>query len=244
MKTMTLIIALFTALLCNAAAEPNIISNTSFSDKYLAFGAGIELTKTPVIQSDITVSFDNGLYALLWASSSFDKNYGKTRSGAIDFGDEIDLGIGWTGKIKGLSVDIGTTYFDEPFPGSFGVNDVLYTHMRVGKTFTCGYTLTGVWENYLTMPHSTPTGGNLVGLEASKTFKLTNKFSTPIMLGAVYDDGGFGAGSGILIRGSATLSYQLNSETVLNGGCRFYIPTMSDYRKTDVVWWGGVTLSF
>lgn len=228
------------------ASEPKVAvtSHLSASNKYLAFGAGIKLSPDPVIQADISFNFDNGIYILLWGSTSLDGNYGKTKSGALDFGDEIDLGVGWSGQVEGLSVDIGTTYFDEPMPGSFGANDVLYTHLRVGKTFKCGYTLTGVWENYWAMPNSSLGGGNLVGLEVSKTYKLSEKLSAPIMIGAVYDDGGFGAGTGILIRGAASLSYQINDSLSLDGGCRWYIPTMDDYRDDDAVFWTGITYKF
>lgn len=228
------------------AAKPKVTGtgHLSVSNKYLAFGSGIELTSKPVIQADIRVNLDN-VYVLLWGSTSLDGKYGKTQSGGLDFGDEIDLGIGWAGEINGLNVDIGTTYFDEPLPGSFGTNDVLYTHLRVGKTFKCGYTLTGVWENYWAIPNSPIGGGNLVGLEVSKTYKLTSKLSLPMMIGAIYDDGGFGAGTGILIRGAATLSYKVNDKFSVDGGCRWYIPTMDDdYHDTDAVWWAGVTVKF
>lgn len=217
----------------------------SLSSKYLSFGSGIELTDKPVLQGDITLNFDRtGIYALIWASTSFDSSYGKNSSGSIDFGDEIDLGVGWSGQVLGLATDFGLTYFDEPLIGHEGADDILYTHLKIGKVLADGYTLSASFENYWALPGSALGGGNLYGLELSNSWHLASKLTLSASTTLVYDDGGFGTGSGLLIRGATTLSYQLSDSLSIDGGCRFYLPTMSDYRSPDATFWFGATKKF
>ncbi len=217
----------------------------SLSSKYLSFGSGIELTDKPVLQGDITLNFNKtGLYALVWASTSFDSSYRKSSSGNIDFGNEINLGVGWSGQVLGLATNAGITYFDEPLLGREGAGDILYTHLKLGKVLGAGYTLSASFENYWALPGSSVGGGNLYGLELSNSWHLASKLTLLATTALVYDDGGFGAGSGLLIRGATTLSYQLTDNLSIDGGTRFYLPTMSDYRSPDATFFIGASKKF
>ncbi len=226
-----------------AGRPVQVTANLSFASQYLAFGSGIQLSSHPVVQGGLFFSHRSGAYVSLWGSSGFDGSYGR-RDGQLDFGDELDLGIGWAGRIGGLSVDLSTTYFNEPLPGNLGANDIVYTHLRVGKSWENGLTLTAVWQNYAPLDGSFYGGGNLIGLELSRAFRLTESLSLPLMFGAVHDDGGIDAGDGLLLRGSAVLSWKLSASWSAETGYRYYIPTMSDFRSTDGVWWTGVSWSF
>jgi hypothetical protein len=64
------------------------------------------------------------------------------------------------------------------------------------------------------------------------------------MAGIVHDDGGIDAGKGILLRGSAVLSWKVSKALTVESGYRYYIPTMSDFRSTDGVWWTGMSWNF
>jgi hypothetical protein len=226
-------------------AGPPISVTASFSvaSQYLAFGSGIQLSSHPVMQGGLFFSHRSGAYVSLWGSAGFDGDYGR-RDGQLDFGDELDLGIGWAGTLRGLSVNLSTTYFNEPLPDILGAFDIVYTHLRIGKTLGSKVTLTGVWQNYSPLHGSPYGGGNLIGLELSRPFQLTRSLTLPVMAGIVHDDGGIDAGKGILLRGSAVLSWKISKALTAESGYRYYIPTMSDFRSTDGVWWTGMSWSF
>jgi hypothetical protein len=226
-------------------AGPPVSVTASFSvaSQYLAFGSGIQLSSHPVMQGGLFFSHLSGAYVSLWGSAGFDGDYGR-RDGQLDFGDELDLGIGWAGSIRGLSVNLSTTYFNEPLPDVLGAFDIIYTHLRIGKTWGNKLTLTGVWQNYSPLHGSPYGGGNLIGLELSRPFQLTRSLTLPVMAGIVHDDGGIDDGKGILLRGSAVLSWKVSKALTVESGYRYYIPTMSDFRSTDGVWWTGMSWNF
>lgn len=176
-------------------ADPPVSVTASFSvaSQYLAFGSGIQLSSHPVMQGGLFRSHRRGACVSLWGSEGFDGTYGR-RDGQFDFGDELDLGFGWAGSLRGLSVNLSTTYFSEPLPEVLGASDIVSTHLRLGKTWGRKVTLTGIWQNYAPLHGSPCGGGNLIGLELSRPFQLTRSLALPAMAGRGLDDGGWWTG--------------------------------------------------
>lgn len=219
--------------------SPTVTVSASYNSNYLAFGAGIELWDQPCVQGSITVNFDNGLYIFLWGSSDMEDNPGSSLA------DEIDLGIGWAGTIgKGWNLDVGLTYFDEPHNGHiarFGAEDILYTKVKLGHDIGKGWAASAIWESYTTLPNTGYKGGSLLGIELSKTFKLSGRVSVPFSVGGIYDDGGFDFAQGWLIRGNLGMDVTLTPSLTMNLGGRYYLPFMDDTRENDVMAYAGLT---
>ncbi|MDP3794749.1 MAG: hypothetical protein Q8R13_02355 [bacterium] len=69
--------------------------------------AGLELSDKPALQTDVFVTFPGGFYFDFWHSAGLGN-----LSLSSDFADEIDYTLGWIGKIRNFTVDMGVAYFD------------------------------------------------------------------------------------------------------------------------------------
>ncbi len=219
--------------------KPSITTHVEWAQQYLAFGAGINLTDDPVLQGSITLNWDNGTYLFLWGSTDMSGRPGSS------LGDEYDLGLGWAGNLKGWSIDIGVTYFDEPHMGKvghLGEEDILYVHLKAGRDIGRGWTASAAFESYITMPNTEYNGGNLYSVELAKTFKASERLSFPFSISAVYDDGGFGFDSGWFLRGNLGADITLSKTLTANIGGRYYVPfDVDDGRETDAMLYLGFT---
>lgn len=232
----------------NSNWTPSVTLRSVVASKYLAFGSGGTLYDKPAIQSDIFVSFRNGFYVDLWNSTPF-------KGHDNNFGWEQDLGIGWAGPLstfdlKGfasdMTLDIGSTYFDEPGLLTIGAKDILYNHVKLSKAFKW-VTVFGNFENYIAMPGSPYHGGNLYSIGASKgTSFFKDRVSASTSLALTYDDGGFGMDKGFLLRGSAELDWKLTKHlTMILPQVNYYAPlTVRDSRSLDAVVFGGFSYRF
>ena len=219
---------------------PSVTVSSLVADKYIAFGTGSLLSKDPAVQSDVNISFKNGLYIDLWNSRSLKGSWNDD-----SFGNEVDYQVGWRGAVAtNLSLDIGVTYFDEPKAFTFGAGDILYTHAFLTKDFkylsaTMGY------ENYTAMPDSGFNGGNLLSLGVSKHGSFCkDKISLHASVTGVYDTGTIGTRSGLIFRGGAGADWNISKRLTLNVlGVNWYAPlTPHDKRVAQVVFSSGFTL--
>jgi len=228
--------------------KPTVSLRSVYASKYLVFGTGAVLYDKPVIQTDLFVSFRNGVYLDLWNSTPFE---GYNRN----FGTEQDFGIGWAGPlskfgVKGplssITLDIGTTYFDEPKVLTFGAKDILWSHAKLTKEFKWA-TIYGSFDNFLEMPGSPYKGGNVATFGASKGTSMFNGLLNPsTSLALVYDNGGFGNDRGFLLKGGAELDWRITKRvTLILPQVTYYAPVgVDDSRKLDCVWFAGFCYKF
>lgn len=237
------IVSLVTALLVlnRIEAEENqpkpvsITLSSVVANKYLFSGTGGVLSEDPVVQTDLFFSHKSGVYLDLWASRSLK---GKWDDGSL--GNEVDLGIGWNGTIKGLTAHIGVTYFDEPKAFTLGAGDIIYSHARLGKDFK-HLSLTLGYENLVTMPESGFQGGNLFSLTASKSIPFwKDLMNVSASLAGVYDTGTLGSNTGFFLRGSAGVNWNITKRLTANlVSVNYFIR-----RKSDAMVSTGLTWSF
>lgn len=225
--------------------KPTFTINSVVANKYLAFGSGAVLYDKPVVQSDLFVSMENGLYIDLWNSKSFEGSWGG------NLGDEVDYGLGWAGSIgKGFGMDIGTTYFDEPTIFTLGSGDILYSHVKVSRAFKPFAKFEPIvpfvsFENYSTMPDTGFQGGNLYSIGFSTCIPLSRIFKITSTTIASYDDGGFGLRSGIILRQNVELNAQVSKRIrLIIPRLAGYLPTMVDKREPQLVISGGASFTF
>lgn len=241
LSTLVVITSLFTSLLANAEknTDPGVTVGSYVADKYLAFGTGNALSKDPAIQSDLLISWKNGLFVDLWNSRSLK---GKWNDGSL--GNEADYQIGWKSSLAtNLNLNIGVTYFDESRAFTLGAGDILYTHAYLTKGFK-PLSLTAGYENYITMPKSGFQGGHLISLGVSKYQLLCkNKIGLRASAAGVYDTGTLGSGAGFILRGSAGADWNVSKRLTLNVlGVNCYVPlTPHDKRIANAMFYTGFT---
>ncbi len=219
---------------------PSVTFKSTYANKYLAFGSGSVLYDEPVMQSDLFIAFDSGLYLDLWNSKSFS---GKWNG---NLGNEVDYGIGWAGKVRDFNVDIGVTYFDEPKMFNLKSGDIIYTHASISRECR-KYLVSWTWENYITMPNTGFQGGNLFSARIYRGFQLIqDKATLNLSTALVYDDGGFGADDGFLQKGNVGIDWKITDHLMLNApSVNYYVPiSVHDARKTDTVIFAGLTYKF
>jgi hypothetical protein len=226
-------VAILIAFMGNSQAQ-NFTTNLDWKSSYVLMDNAGLFHDEPVIQGDITATFQNGIYASLWFSTSPESSWGN------DLGDEIDPSLGWSGDIGyGFKMNIALIYFYEPeanFP------DIWYPKMVISHEFF-GWDIGLKIGVYLPIDGSE--GGWLVGPMANKTFKVTDKWSVPVTLKLIYDDGGFGNDSGVIPSISTGLNYKVSdglSVSLSIAGC---VPLWTDdARKERFVLGLGTSLKF
>jgi hypothetical protein len=257
MKTLLVSLSVLFGLSLSALADdgtdqnhdPQVTFRSVVASKYLAFGSGGMLYDKPAIQSDLFLSFHDGLYLDLWHSAPF-------RGYNHNFGTEQDFGVGWSGPLSALglksqpsdtTLDIGVTYFDEPSLSVLGAQDIIYSHVKLSKAFKWT-TINGCYENYVAMPSSPYRGGSLFSAGASNSASFFKDLtSASVSLSLVYDTGGFGLDSGLLFRGSVELDWKLSKRlTMVMPQVNYYVPvTVHDSRPSfDKVVFGGLGYQF
>lgn len=217
---------------------PRITLSSLVANKYLQPGTGDVLHDRPVVQTDLLLTFKNGLYLDLWNSRSLQ---GKWDDGSL--GNEVDYGLGWDGTIKGLTVHVGFAYYDEPGVFTLGAGDILYTELRLGKELKW-FSVTAGYQNYTTMPNSGFQGGHLISLGASRAQPL---YGDKVILNAsfagVYDTGTLGTLAGFMFRGNVGVSWNINEHLTFNAvSVSYYAPLT--HRATDVIVTSGLTYRF
>jgi len=101
-----LAVAIVTAVAVSVNADPSLNLSTMVKSGYLG-GNGNMFSRDPVIQSDLFVTFENGVWLDIWNSE------GLTSDLDDGYDDEIDVGAGWAGAIGGgMSLNAGINYFN------------------------------------------------------------------------------------------------------------------------------------
>jgi hypothetical protein len=223
-KKLSAMIAILIALMGNSQSQ-NFTTNLDWKSSYVLMDNSGLFHDKPVIQGDITATFENGLYASIWFSTSPESSWGN------DLGDEIDPSFGWSGEIgNGFRIDAALIYFYEPeesFP------DIWYPKLVISHEFL-GWDVGLKIGVYLPIDGSE--GGWLIGPTASKTFEITDKWSIPVCLKLIYDDGGFGNDNGVIPSISTGLNYSINESLGLHLSVAGCTPLgTDDTRKSRVV---------
>ena len=241
MNTTPLLCAL-TALLCfcrQVRSEVTVVSAGScIVDKYIGL-TGSELSSDPASQSYLKATLDTGTYAKVWTSRSL-----KGRWNDGSYGNEIDYGLGWNGKLtKAASLDMSATYFDEPAAGSFGKGDILYLKAIGTRSFK-RFSLITTWEQFVPMRKSGFRGGSLIGFGASSNKKFSNDQWNVHAWGlGVYDTGVFGNDPALLCKGSVGVDRTLSHRTTLTLiAADWWVPVSTgthDTRRTRTMVYSG-----
>ena len=126
-------IALASAMAMGAMTMPTVASadvsyNAAVGSMYL--WRGLDASKGPTISGGINYSHDSGAYAGAWASSGLN---GTGASTSAADGYELDLFVGYSGKVSGFGYDI--SYWDIDYPQVTGANGKSINELSLGLTY-------------------------------------------------------------------------------------------------------------
>lgn len=214
--------------------------------KYLGTTGSIVHDK-PVLQTDIFVSLPKGFYFDIWHSMGLDDH--KLSS---NFGDEIDLTLGWTGGIgKKFYLNVGLAYYDcyQLLRGK--QFDAFAPFAEVGRPFEVGrflgtHTIIPFGRLELNFPTGDLDSGIYSYAGIKHAWKISEKLQMKQKADFLYDSGSFGVKSGLIGRYESGLSWQISkkiSVEPINIKARTPISSISD-RKTEIVFGTGITLCF
>jgi hypothetical protein len=199
---------------------------------------------SPVFQTDLLISFKNGLFTELWNSVPSHEDYDQ------NFGTEQDVGFGWKGPLSAIGLnrtvlDAGTAYCNKPKTMVFGWGDMVNIHVDLSQTIG-NLTLSSRYDNYVVMPNS---GGNFISasvkyskmLKSSKLFKHKTEDPEGIIvnlsLAPTYNTSdSFGYKDAVFLRGILELDGLLTEHLMVILQFKHYKPIMlhdDDIRNND-----------
>ena len=227
----------------SAWETPSVSFRSVIADKYI-LSNGEETYNKPVIQSDLYIGFENGFFIDLWNSAPFE-GYGQ------NLGTEQDYGIGWEGPLskfgfgKKTIVSVGVTYCNEPKMTEFGMEDMVYSYVKLSQT-TAGFNFYGMYESNIPMPKSSYHGGSLLSVGVSRKDSLLDKLDIDVSFAPVYDSGNFGLNSGLFLKGGVGFNWLLEKNlTMILPQVNYYVPlTMHDSRSSAKTVAGGLSYQF
>jgi hypothetical protein len=163
--------------------------------KYVA-KIGLVPNEHAVVQTDVTAAFKNGMYFNLWTAARPD--------GKADFGDEVDLTVGWSGK----GLDFGVTYVDlTPKLGLGGDGDILQSYavwshpFKVARQDLIGY----VEMDHLLATSNTKQNSSVMVMGGVRTTKKIGKAQVNLDLSAMAESGLFNTKPALLGRFNTSL---------------------------------------
>lgn len=228
-------IILITVFTTSLVAKPSVTLSTEISNKYLTFATGAPLSEEKVIQPNLNVAWDNGVYVNVWASRPLARNVPKS-----DFSFENDFGIGWAGEFDYWMLDISLTYYDEPALGKFGADDIWFSNLKLSHGFG-PMNLDLEYGGYTARKGSAYEGGHAVSAGISKEIDYQERMSLASSAKLAFDDGGFGLDKGLVAIGELAATWKVSKRiSVTAPKIALYVPvTVRDARRTEVVWTAG-----
>lgn len=214
--------------------------------EYLGATGGVIHDK-PVFQTDIFVSLPKGFYFDIWHSMGLENS-----NLSANFGDEIDLTLGWTGKLGEVYyLDTGVMYYD-CYPVLEGKNyDAFSPYVEVGRSMELRRFLgTHILVPFGRLEANLPTGDTNSGTYSyagvKHVWKISEKLQVKQKIDFLHDSGSFGAMSGLIGRYEGRLSWQafkVMSVEPIAIKARTPISPIPEH-KTEIVFGAGVTLYF
>lgn len=190
-------------LTVNASAQTNYTLTTKVFDKYLGANGSV-FYDAPVIQPDLFVAFQNGVYADLWASRGDAGQWGE------DFDSEINVSGGWANEF----FDGGILYIaTEP-----SASDVLEFYLGITTRELGGWAKVYLKaEHYLAMTGNNPARGTITrfGLQGSQE---RGRLGFDWKVGGFYDTGAFGFSEGTLAECGVATFYNFEKVAWLSLG--------------------------
>jgi len=229
-----------------AKKDISVTLSSKVYSEYLSSNSGGICHDGPVIQTDMFISLPRGFYFDVWHSAGLN---GTDLSS--DYGDEIDYTIGWSGKVKGIGLDLGVAYFDliDLFEAPHG--DLIMPYLEFNKGFDISKNHRLTPFVCFKFPYSAK--GDELGhgfrtyLGTKHAWQINPKLSFNQKINLLFDDGACGNDSGVLGQYQGGISWQASKQLTLDLiSVKAVTPltSLSDSRETKIVYGAGITYRF
>ncbi len=202
MKKRAFLVSVFVAFLLVAVSAANAANAGDYSltfstrvlSRYVSSSSGAVFSDRPVSQSEMFVTMPNkGLWFHVWLSKGLgdtDFNY--------NYSNEVDYGVGWTGKLKEAKVTIGIYYYDMIKTFQMPSGDIYSPFLEISKDFSLAsgkhtFAPYGRFEYFLPVDRDKWSGTRTfshVGLR--HIWKISSKWGVSQQARGIYDSGGLG----------------------------------------------------
>ena len=180
-----------------------------------------------VQQTDAWFQWNNGVYADIWTSASFNQNW--------NFGKELDLTLGKVGKLGTFSYSANINYYVIVITDVANVNAELSRDFLRGKVSIEPY-VRGEW--YFPVRRGGPRRG-IMGVGGLRTSVRMSSALSLVARGWLKKDSGcFDFDSALLGQGYVGIPFKLGEKLSITPGMNFSAPLSSvrDGRKREAVW--------
>ncbi len=220
-------------------------ASTLTNSKFLGLDGAV-FHPSPVQQSSISITFENGIYAGLWHSMPM-----TTTGMSPNFGNEIDVFVGWSGTYKGLNLSADAIYINVASLKKVPRGDLVQMIGTVGKTLKVSPRQT--FKHYFALRLAVPVRGNVpIGgwfTHSGLQYEISDiwRFGISSNIELLRDSGAFGFKQGYIGRSSLTVSTKLRKGVTLNApsfAASTPISRTQDGRKTEIVPGAGLAFSW
>jgi hypothetical protein len=216
--------------------------STSTESEYLGL-ADEMLSSHPVQQSSFTASLPCGVYAGLFNSASLSRT-----NDHPNYGNEVDVTLGWSTLIKGNALNMSGAYIDLSPLIRLPKGDTFQFSQRAARTLPLGKkrSITPYIRLREVMPMHGPTP--IGGWFGHGGFVFTRSFGPKVSnaadIATVWDSGALGNNPGLIGTVVDTLSWKRGEHVSLQFPLNVQTPInhTGDGRRTNVA--GGIALSF
>jgi len=218
--------------------------STEISSQYMGDNGAV-FHNQPVLQTELSIAFPKfeGGYFKLRQSMGLDGT-----GLSSDYGDELDYTLGWTGKKRGIDLDVGVAYLDlwDLLKGPKG--DMLLVYLELSKElkFQIPLTVYVKIEDFLSPTGDRSWQGVWYRVGINQYVNIIDDsvfFEHDLYLLA--DDGAFEAESGIVCGYQSRLGWNISNDLTVDISAKMVFPLSSfDDRKFEVVPALGATYRF
>jgi len=222
---------LLASLMANVAnAQETATLTSKYTPVYFYDSNGARFYNGPVVQSDLFVTWKSGVYADIWTSTA-----GNTR---LDFDKEIDVTIGYAGKVGRLNYKTELLYF------VVKDGDVLDLNTEVSLGFVVSPFIRV--ELYKPVENTGPKQGTILNAGLRSSFKIAPRTTLSLEVTAHRDSGAFGYDRADILSGYIGLAVAVTDRTSLLVGVTPSHPlsVVRDGRKDEAVWEVGFSRRF
>ncbi|MES2436859.1 MAG: hypothetical protein V4519_02515 [Patescibacteria group bacterium] len=227
------------------APHPSVVLTTRLWSQYYGANGSVYHTD-PVLQSDVFVTFPNGVYIDLWHSAGLDDANLNS-----NFGDEVDYTLGWVGKVRDVNVNVGVSYFDLAAPrllsGTKGDLIYMYGELSLDLDLGNGHTIKPFLkpEAYLSANATNEGFEGQVQVGVNHIWQVNESVSFQHRLAVLADPGFYGFDSGLMLFYSGGVAWKLSDSITLDlpvWKMGTPITSMSDSREFDGAIGVGLTI--
>ncbi len=220
------IIALLVLLAANASAQEFSLTSKA-KEMYLGANGGVFYDGFAP-QTDLFVSWKNGIYADVWTSTAFNTGW--------DFDKELDLMLGKAGKIGKINYTVDAAWFFLVIKDVVNVNAELNRELKVNSRVSLTPFIRAEWffPGLKGGPRQGVMGVSGIGGE----IKLAPRMALAFKSWLKKDSGCFDFDSALLSQGRIGFPIKISEKTSLAPGVSFSAPIsrVRDGRKKEAAW--------